>query len=203
MSGPISASSISAARLSTPGIVSSSSISREKGRVSSSIRSDRVAIVSSRKSICASICPTSSAWWPVKRPWSASRNAGIFLRSAPLASSARTSGSWVPEISASSICRADTPSTSEATEESLIPASCKVFSTRWTSRRAFLDLGFAVADQVAQLAQRPGRHEARADQPVLDQLAAPLGVLNIALATGDVTKWRALNSWHSNSSSSR
>jgi len=36
--------------------------------------------------------------------------------------------------SASSISRADLPSTSEATDESLIPASCSVFSTRWTSR---------------------------------------------------------------------
>ena len=61
MSGPISASSISAARLSTPGIVFKSSISREKGRVSSSIRADSVWIVSSRKSIWASICPISSA----------------------------------------------------------------------------------------------------------------------------------------------
>jgi hypothetical protein len=37
---------------------------------------------------------------------------------------------------------------------------------------AFLDLGFAVADQVAQLTQRPRRHKARAHQPVLEQLAA-------------------------------
>ena len=59
---------------------------------------------------------------------------GIFLRKLPFASSARISGSCVPEINASSIRRADTPSTSEATEESLIPASCKVFSTRCTSR---------------------------------------------------------------------
>jgi len=53
---------------------------------------------------------------------------------------------------------------------------------------AFLDLGFAVADQVTQLPQRPGRHEAAADHAVLDQLAAPLGVLNIALAPGNVTQ---------------
>src|ERR1700680_1229952 len=46
------------------GILSSSSMSREKGRVSSSIRSDRVAIVSSRKSIWASIWETSSVWCP-------------------------------------------------------------------------------------------------------------------------------------------
>jgi len=61
MSGPISASSISAVRRSTPGMLSSSSISREKGAVSSSIRCESVATVSSRKSIWASICETSSA----------------------------------------------------------------------------------------------------------------------------------------------
>ena len=53
---------------------------------------------------------------------------------------------------------------------------------------AFLDLRLAVADEVAQLPQRSGRHEARADEPVLDQLAAPLGVLDIALAAGDVRR---------------
>ena len=57
---------------------------------------------------------------------------------------------------------------------------------------AFLDLRFAVADQVAQLAQRAGRHEARADEAVLDQLAAPLGVLDIALAAGDVTQMSSI-----------
>jgi hypothetical protein len=53
---------------------------------------------------------------------------------------------------------------------------------------ALLDLGLAVADQVTQLAQRPRRHETRANQAVLDQLRTPLGVLNIALAAGDVTQ---------------
>jgi hypothetical protein len=41
MSGPISASSISASRLSTPGIVWSSSISREKGRELLDLRRQR------------------------------------------------------------------------------------------------------------------------------------------------------------------
>ena len=53
---------------------------------------------------------------------------------------------------------------------------------------ALLDLGFAVADQVTQFAQRPGRHEARSHEAVLDQLAAPLGILDVTLATGDVTQ---------------
>jgi hypothetical protein len=51
------------------------SSSREKGRVSSSTCAESVAIVSSRKSICASICPTRSARWAVKRPWRASLSA--------------------------------------------------------------------------------------------------------------------------------
>ena len=53
---------------------------------------------------------------------------------------------------------------------------------------ALLDLGLAVADQVAQLAQRAGRHEARPHQAVLDQLASPLGILDVAFAAGDVTR---------------
>ena len=51
---------------------------------------------------------------------------------------------------------------------------------------AFLDLRLAVANQVTQFPQRAGRHEARANEPVLDQLTAPLGILNIAFASGDV-----------------
>ena len=70
----------------------------------------------------------------VKRPSSASRSAGSLRRSVALASLARSSGSWVPETSASSIARPETPSTLEATEESLIPASWRTFSSRCTSR---------------------------------------------------------------------
>ena len=51
-----------------------------------------------------------------------------------------------------------------------------------------LDLGLAVADQVTQLTQRPGRHEARTNEAVLDQLATPLRILHITLATRDVTQ---------------
>lgn len=68
-----------------------------------------------------------------KLPSRASLSAGIFERRRPLASSAKTSGSVVPLMSASIIARPEAPSTRVATEESLMPASCKTFSRRWTS----------------------------------------------------------------------
>jgi len=51
---------------------------------------------------------------------------------------------------------------------------------------AFLDLGLAVAGQVAQLPDRAGRHERGTDQPVLDQLGDPGGIGHIGLAAGHV-----------------
>jgi hypothetical protein len=42
--------------------------------------------------------------------------------------------------------------------------------------RALLDLRFAIAREVAQLADRLGRHEARLQQSRLDEPAQPLGV---------------------------
>src|SRR3954449_408523 len=50
-----------------------------------------------------------------------------------LASSARTTGSRSPATSAASIARPETPSTSEATESSLMPASSSVLAIRWPS----------------------------------------------------------------------
>src|SRR5512133_2705207 len=60
--------------------------------------------------------PTSRAWWSPKRPRSAWRSWGSFLRSLPLASSASVLGSCSPATRAASIARPDTPSTSVATE---------------------------------------------------------------------------------------
>jgi hypothetical protein len=78
---------------------------------------------------------TSSPWCSVRnRPANASRNAGSLVRSRPLANAASTAGSWVPATRASSIARPEAPMTSVATLESLIPASCKTLSSRWTSR---------------------------------------------------------------------
>jgi hypothetical protein len=67
---------------------------------------------------------------PARNAW---RSSGIFLRSTPLASSARTSGSRSPATRACNIARPETPNTSEATESNLMPASSRVFWIRWHS----------------------------------------------------------------------
>jgi hypothetical protein len=77
--------------------------------------------------------PTSRAWWDPNRPVRASRSWGIFFRSVPLASSARAWGSVVPSTRAPSMARPDAPRIYEATEESLMPASCSTLSSRWAS----------------------------------------------------------------------
>jgi hypothetical protein len=46
---------------------------------------------------------------------------------------------------ASGIARPETPMMSVATPDSLIPASCRTLSSRWTLPAALLDLGLAVA----------------------------------------------------------
>ena len=56
---------------------------------------------------------------------------GIFDRNRRFARSASSAGSVLPSISASSIARLDCPMMSVATEDSLIPASCRIFSRRW------------------------------------------------------------------------
>jgi hypothetical protein len=53
---------------------------------------------------------------------------------------------------------------------------------------ALLDDDLAVAGQVAQLADRPGWHQARADQAVLDELADPGRIAAVGLAAGDVAQ---------------
>lgn len=51
---------------------------------------------------------------------------------------------------------------------------------------ALLDLRLAVSGQVAQLADRFGWHEVRAQQPSLDQPAQPLSITNVGLAARDL-----------------
>jgi hypothetical protein len=75
----------------------------------------------------ASTWPTRKAWWGRKRPARACRNAGSLRRSAPRARSAKTSGSRVPWVRASSMARPETPSTLLATEANLMPASSRTF----------------------------------------------------------------------------
>jgi hypothetical protein len=66
-----------------------------------------------------------------------------------------------------------------------------------------LDLGLAVAGQLAQLADRLGRHKAWADQPVLDQLGDPGRIGDVGLAAGTLCRWAAFSSQHSSWPSSR
>ena len=117
-----------------------------------------------------------------KRPSSASLSAGIFARSLPLASSASTSGSVVPATSASSIARPETPRMSVATQSSLIPVSSSDLVQPVGLALALVDLRLAVAGQVPQRPDRLGRHEARPQQPRLQQLAQPGGVGDVGLA---------------------
>ena len=51
---------------------------------------------------------------------------------------------------------------------------------------AVVDLRLAIPGQVAQRADRLGRHEARLQQAGLQQLAEPLRVLDVGLASGDL-----------------
>src|SRR5829696_9991593 len=137
----------------------------------------------------ARIWPTSSPCWSVRnRPASASRSAGSLARSRPLANAASTSGSWVPATRAFSIARPETPMMSVATLDSLIPASSQDLVQPLDLPGAFLDLGLAVAGQLAQLPDRAGRHEAGPDQPVLDQLGDPGRVGHIGLPPRDVVQ---------------
>src|SRR6266540_4404356 len=99
-----------------------------------SISSESSWICSSRKSRWARIAETISACWRSKRPTSASLSAGIFARSFPCASSARTCGSVVPCTSASSIARPEAPRMSLATQSSLIPVSSRILCNRLPSR---------------------------------------------------------------------
>jgi hypothetical protein len=127
-----------------------------------------------------------SAWWASKRPWSASRSAGIFARSFPIDRSASTSGSVVPPTSASRIARPDLPRMSLATQSSLMPASSSAFVQPVGFPLALGDLRLAVPGQRSQPALRLGSHEAAAQQPGVHQLAQPLCVTNVGLAARDV-----------------
>jgi hypothetical protein len=76
----------------------------------------------------------------------------------------------------------------DATLESLIPASWSTFSSRWIVRGTLVGLRLAQSRQVTQSADLRWQHEARAHQPVLHQLADPLRVLDVGLASGDVAQ---------------
>jgi hypothetical protein len=110
------------------------------------------------------------------------------LRPQPTAGSARTSGSWVPDSSASSIFRPETPSTSLATHASLMPASSSTLCSRLASCWRSLISDLPIPGQVTKLADRLGRHEAGSEQPALEQLAEPLRIEGVGLTPGDYEK---------------
>jgi hypothetical protein len=71
---------------------------------------------------------------------------------------------------------------SAATRSSLIPDVLQGLVQPVDLTRAFLDLGLAIAREIAQLADRLGRHEARLQQPGLGKPAQPRRVGHIGLA---------------------
>src|SRR5829696_5088104 len=148
------------------------------------MRPSRAAMAPSRCSRCPRASPTSSALCSPKRPRSAWRSWGSFLRSLPLASSARTLGSRSPATKASSIARPETPRTSVATETLLDAGVLQGLLDPLALGAVGLDEPLAVAGQIPQLADRRRRHEAAAQQPTLQQLTQPGGITDIGLAAG-------------------
>src|SRR6266536_242084 len=181
---PISAMITSAVRCCTPRIVQSSSTALAKGRICSSIASESPSICSSRKSMWARIAETTIPCSASKRPSSASRSAGSFCRSLPLASSASTAGSVVPRQSASSIARPGGSEDVGGDAVELDPGVLEGLVQPVGLALALPDLRLAVAGQVAQGADRLRRHEARLQQHGLEQLAEPGRVGNVGLAAG-------------------
>src|SRR6266498_3561832 len=122
-----------------------------------------------------------SAWCSPNRPASARRSSGILGRMRVRAMSAKASGSRCPAMSASSISRADLPSTSETTESSLMPASSSSFWMRWVS------LALSSTSFLRDLTRyRKKLVEDRAkEQSALEELSQPGGVGHVGLASWD------------------
>ena len=78
------------------------------------------------------------------------------------------------------------PMMSEATADSLIPASSSSFSSRWTSRPRSRVIAVRARVRSRSCADRLGRHERAADQPVRAELGQPGRVRDIGLAAGQV-----------------
>ena len=201
MSVPISATMTCAVRACTPGIVRSSSTAGAKGTSCSSIASDSRSIASSRKSRCARIDDTIRACSGSKRPSSASCSAGIFARSLPLASSARTVASVVPDTSASSIARPDAPRMFDATQSSLMPVSSRILCSRLASRwrSAICVLRYLVRFRSARIGL--GGTKLARSSPASSSCANHAASDTSVLRPGTCLTWRALTSTHANSSS--
>lgn len=75
---------------------------------------------------------------------------------------------------------------SEATQPSSTPVSSSTLCRRLTSRWRSWICVFAIAREVTQLADWPGRHEARLEQSGLGEPAQPRGIRHTGLATRDL-----------------
>src|ERR671914_2142436 len=95
-----------------------------------------------------------------KRPSNAAPSAGIFLRNWPRARSASTTGSVVPETSASSIARPDFAHHVGGHAVELDPGVLDDLVQAVQLALAVADLALAVAREVAQRAHRLRRHQA-------------------------------------------
>ena len=135
---------------------------------------------------CGQQVQPSSACGARKRPSSAWRSAGSFARSCPWRAAASASGSLFPAQSSASIARPEAPSTSVATLGELDVGVLQHLLDAVGHARPLPDERLAVAGQVAQLADRLGRHEAGPQQAVLEQLAIHWRVLDVGLAAGHV-----------------
>ena len=173
-------------RSATPGIVHSSSRWRSKGRMRSSISSesdaDRLIQV---LDVGEQVRDRGARGGRVKRPSSAARKAGSFARSLPFASSASARDRLaLAERLEHRLARCAEHVGGDARELDVGVLEQLLQAVRLA--RALPHQRLAIAGQVAQLADRLGRHEARAQEPMLEQLAQPLRVLHVGLAPGHV-----------------
>jgi hypothetical protein len=81
-----------------------------------------------------------------------------------------------------SMARPETPSTLEATESNLMPASSRVFLDPLALGVVGLDEPFAIAGEIPQLPNGRRGHEAAPQQAVFKQVGQPLGVGDVGLA---------------------
>ena len=134
MSSPISAKTVTATQSLIPGIVRSRSRVGWNGFTASVMRAVISAMLAASWSITCRCSSTRNAWCAVNRPVNATVSWAVFLRRLIRARPANVWGSVCPATRLSRIARPDTPMMSVATEDSLIPASCRTRSSRLTSR---------------------------------------------------------------------
>jgi hypothetical protein len=85
------------------------------------------------------------------------------------------------------MARPETTKPSLATPASLMLAVSSSLSSRVRSANLAFDQLAAVSQQIAQVPERPRRHEAFGDEAVTDQIGDPLGILDVGPAAGHVT----------------